>query len=152
VRRFRTLCAIVALFVVATVVAACSAGAPATAAAPSISDAWVRVAPVGADSAAYFTITNPGTTADMLQSVAATDATMAQLHQTSTDTTTGMTGMTGMDGLEIAPGATVTLAPGGTHVMLMGITRAFTAGASVELRLTFEHAGTITIIASARQG
>ncbi len=141
-----------ALLVVAAtlVIAACSAGPSATPRVPAVTDAWVRVAPVGADSAAYFTITNPGTTTDRLQSVAAADATMAQLHQTSTDTSTGMTGMTGMDGLEIGPGATVTLAPGGTHVMLMGVTRTLTAGASTELRLTFEHAGTITVIASVR--
>ena len=46
-------------------------------------------------------------------------------------------------GLEIAPGATVTLAPGNLHLMMMGLKEPFAKGAKVPLTLVFEKAGNV---------
>ena len=41
-------------------------------------------------------------------------------------------------GIELAPGASVMLKPGGLHIMLMGLRAPLKTGETLELRLTFE--------------
>ena len=48
-------------------------------------------------------------------------------------------------GLEIAPGATVELTPGGLHIMFMGLKAPFAKDAKVPLTLVFEKAGSIDV-------
>ena len=47
--------------------------------------------------------------------------------------------------LPVPAGGTLTLAPGGYHVMLLDLKRPLVAGDKVPLRLTFEKAGTIEV-------
>ena len=54
-----------------------------------------------------------------------------------------MTGMQPVDGIVIPAGGTVTLEPGGYHVMLVGLTGDLAAGQVVRLTLTFKAAGAI---------
>lgn len=137
-----------ALVTVATILVACTGS---TSANLSIADAWARPAATGAETAAYFTITNPGTAEDTLLSVSSPDASMAQLHKTSTDAS-GMTGMSPVPDIAVPAGGTVTLAPGGFHVMLMGLGHDLTVGGTLELHLLFRNAGTVTVQAAVRQG
>jgi periplasmic copper chaperone A len=116
----------------------------------TVGDAWARPTLVGGDSAAYLTITNSGA-ADTLLSIECTIASSTMLHQTSTDST-GMTGMSMLADLPIPSGATVRLAPGGTHVMIAGLERPLTVGEKVELRLVFAHAGEIVVPAAIQPG
>jgi periplasmic copper chaperone A len=44
-------------------------------------------------------------------------------------------------GLEIAPGATVEMRPGGLHIMFIGVAEPFAAGEAVPVRLVFRSAG-----------
>jgi copper(I)-binding protein len=128
---------------------AASGGASASPGASStitVREAWVRPAAAGAESAAYLTITNAGP-ADRLIAVGCTFATSAMLHQTTTDPS-GMTGMAMIENLPIPAGATVKLEPGGTHIMLSGLSQALATGATVELRLVFDLAGTLTVPAT----
>jgi copper(I)-binding protein len=48
-------------------------------------------------------------------------------------------------GLEIKPGATVALAPGGFHLMMMGLKAPLKQGEKVPVTLTFEKAGSIDV-------
>ena len=48
-------------------------------------------------------------------------------------------------GIEIAPGATVELKPGGYHVMFLDLKAPFENGAKVPATLVFEKAGTIAV-------
>jgi periplasmic copper chaperone A len=48
-------------------------------------------------------------------------------------------------GIEIPPGATVELKPGGFHVMFMGLRAPFAKDAKVPLTLVFEKAGSIDV-------
>jgi hypothetical protein len=49
------------------------------------------------------------------------------------------------DGLPIRAGATVDLVPGGYHLMFMELRRPLVEGATVDVTLTFEEAGEITV-------
>ncbi|WP_342078238.1 copper chaperone PCu(A)C [Yoonia sp. SS1-5] len=96
--------------------------------------------------AGYLTITNTGTEADRLIGVeAAFDRVM--IHKTEVNAE-GVATMPHQDGgIEIAAGETVTLAPGGLHVMFMGLGGdPFEEGESFDATLTFEKAGTLEII------
>lgn len=48
-------------------------------------------------------------------------------------------------GLVIAPGQTVALAPGGFHLMLMGLKESLKQGRSVGITLEFERAGKVAV-------
>lgn len=140
-------------FAAATVLAlslgACSAGPGGTAA--TISGAWVRP-PQGMErpAAGYLVITG-GTVADALIGASSPVAGSVQIHETSTDAS-GMTGMHPVARVEIPAGATVTFQPGGYHLMFMELSGTIEVGKTVQIDLTFEKAGKITVQAEVRQG
>jgi periplasmic copper chaperone A len=138
-----------ALVVVAILAAGCS-----SAAAPkvTVSDAWVRSAAVaGQPTAAYLVISNGSGQPDALVGASSPDASMVQIHETTTDTS-GMTGMHQIDQLPIPGEGEVTLKPGGHHLMIMGLSRALTAGGKLQLDLVFEKAGKVVVMAEVRDG
>jgi hypothetical protein len=53
--------------------------------------------------------------------------------------------------LHVAPGEKVEFAPGGLHVMLMGLKRPLKEGQVFELELLFEVAGRVTVRVTARR-
>ena len=64
------------------------------------------------------------------------------MHQSKTEN--GVSSMSPVKSLPIAAGGTVTLAPGGYHIMLEGLKQPLKAGDQFPLTLVFEHAGPIT--------
>jgi hypothetical protein len=50
-------------------------------------------------------------------------------------------------GIDVPAGATVKLAPGGYHIMLMGLKHALVVGETIQLTLTFAKAGPVTTTA-----
>jgi periplasmic copper chaperone A len=115
----------------------------------TVTGAWVRPAAAGADTAAYFTIVNGAGKADALVGVSTTVARSAGLHRTMTDPS-GMTGMQMTEQINVPSGGTVQLAPGGFHVMLVGVTAELKAGDQVVLQLAFEQAGIVKVTAEVR--
>ena len=90
------------------------------------------------------TITNTGTTPDRLVSAKSAAAGAVQVHEMKMEG--NVMRMREVDGgLAIAPGATVTLAPGGLHIMLMGLKAPLRQGEKVPLTLVFEKAGSIDV-------
>ena len=57
----------------------------------------------------------------------------------------GVAKMRQVTGLEIKPGETVELKPGGMHVMFMGLKQPLKQGQKVKGTLVFEKAGTVAI-------
>lgn len=110
-----------------------------------IGNPWTRATPPTAlAGGGYMTITNKGTTADRLVSVKSPAAGMTQVHEMKMDgNVMRMRELEG--GLAIPPGATVTLAPGGFHLMLMGLKTPLKQGEKVPVTLVFEKAGTIDV-------
>jgi copper(I)-binding protein len=106
---------------------------------------WARATPPTAPSGGGFlTITNGGTTADRLVAVSSPAASQVQIHEMKMDGT--IMRMREVDGgLEIPPGATVALAPGGFHLMMMGLKGPLKEATRVPVTLTFEKAGKIDV-------
>ncbi len=109
-----------------------------------IHDPWVR-ASLGASgtSAAYMTIEVTGDRPDRLIGAASPLARHAQLHAEVMDN--GVAKMRPVDAVEVAPGTPTVLAPGGLHIMLMGIQGKLVAGQTMPLELTFETAGKVAL-------
>jgi copper(I)-binding protein len=110
-----------------------------------ISQPWSRATPKGASAGAgYMTITNKGTAPDRVSCVASDASAQCQIHtMTMEDGVMKMRPVEG--GLEIAPGATVMLKPGGLHMMLLDLKHPLEPGQSVKATLKFDHAGTVDV-------
>ena len=116
---------------VALLLASCTRPAPDI----SVGDAWARATgPSHSASAVYLTITNDGGP-DRLVGVSS-PAGDASLHSTSTQG--GVMRMRPVEAVEIPAGSTVTLEPGGTHVMLAGLEAPLAAGTTFPLMLDFK--------------
>jgi copper(I)-binding protein len=103
---------------------------------------WSR-ATFAKTGAAYLTIHNKGGASDALIAVSSPTANKAMVHRTIMEE--GVMKMRPALPVELAPGATVKLAPGGLHVMLMGLKAPLKEGEVVPITLTFENAGAIAI-------
>jgi copper(I)-binding protein len=127
--------------------AAATDTAPLSQAAQAIqvTDARARpTLPNAASGVIYLTIVNHGAADDTLDSLTTPVADRAAMHRTM-----DMNGVMTMDPVSPLPvkaGATVRFAPGGLHVMLMGLKRRLTTGDSFPVTLDFEHAGKVTAI------
>jgi uncharacterized protein YcnI len=92
----------------------------------------------------YLTIANKGASADRLVSVSSPAAGMTEIHMMEiVNDVMNMRPVEG--GVEIAPGATVELKPGGMHVMFMQVKEPFREGTTVPLTLEFEKAGKVEL-------
>ena len=99
-------------------------------------------APVGAG---YLSITNAGGSADRLVGASSAVAATVELHTMSQEG--GMMKMAQLtDGIPLPPGETVTLEPGGMHIMFIGPNQPFVEGECVALTLRFEQAGDLPVM------
>ncbi|RUU28182.1 copper chaperone PCu(A)C [Mesorhizobium sp. M6A.T.Ce.TU.016.01.1.1] len=106
---------------------------------------WSRATPPGAKVAGgYFTVTNTGSSPDRLLSISSEISAKAELHEMGvSDGVMTMRPVTG--GLEIPAGGKVALAPGGYHLMFVGLKRQPKQGEAFPATLTFEKAGAVTV-------
>lgn len=103
---------------------------------------WARPAAAG-NSAAYFELENEGA-ADRLIGASTDVAGTVELHSTTIDAQ-GVGRMVPVQAVDLPPGAEAKFAPGGLHVMLIGLTRPLVEGEEFPLTLTFEKAGPVTV-------
>jgi len=110
-----------------------------------ITDAWSRATPKGAKTGAgYLTIHNTGAEADRLVAASSEAAGSVQVHEMTMDH--GVMKMRPIaDGLEIKPGETVELKPGGMHLIMSDLKRPLAPGEQIKGTLTFEKAGTVEL-------
>ena len=109
-----------------------------------IDHVWSRAALAGHEGAVYLTITDTGPP-DTLTAVTTPVASMAELHRSFNDN--GVMKMRPVGALPIEPGKPVTLAPGGYHIMLMGLKQTLKEGDSFPVTLKFTKAGQVTATA-----
>ncbi len=111
-----------------------------------VSDPYARVSrPNAPTGAAFMIIQNTGDSADRLVAASSTVAKRVELH-THIDQGDGIMKMTEIEGgIVIAAGESHVMARGGDHVMFMGLTKTLDQGGTVEVTLSFENAGDITI-------
>ena len=106
---------------------------------------WARATPGGAQvGGAYLKITNTGGEADRLIGGSLPIAGAVEVHEMSM--TGGVMRMRKLDkGLEIKPGQTLELKPGGYHIMFMGLREGLKQGQPVKGTLQFEKAGSVEV-------
>lgn len=111
----------------------------------SISGAFTRAtlpnAPVGGG---FMVLSNEGTEDDRLIAVSSPIAKESQIHQMALEGDV-MKMRELEDGLAVPAGETVTLEPGGYHLMFMGLNGPIAEGDAVPVTLTFEKAGEVTL-------
>lgn len=137
------------LLLVPAVLLLAAAEAPSTI---TIDHPWARPSAGAAKTAAaYVTLTETGA-ADALVKVSTPVAETAAVHETINES--GTMKMRPVEALNLPAGKPVTLAPGGYHVMLMGLRAPLKVGDTFPLTLTFAHAAaqTVTVTVEAVRG
>ena len=113
-----------------------------------ISNAWIRESPPGASiTAAYITIQTSED--DKLMAITTDAAEKAEIH-TSTVNDQGMVKMQMLDSVDIPSGELVEFKPGGTHIMLIGLSRQLKNNDEVKISLEFEKLGLKEVTAQVR--
>jgi copper(I)-binding protein len=140
------------------ILAACLAlGAAACTEAPEanpndvvVEDAWMRATAPGAPVAGgYFTLRNSGDAPDRLLSIRSPAAREVQIHEVRHEA--GIARMRPLPvPFPIAADSTVTMQPGGMHLMFLDPARPIAEGTRVPATLQFERAGTIEIALEVR--
>ncbi len=126
-----TLPGIAKLLGVTALMVACSAVAQSI----EVRDAWIRgTVPAQKATGAFMEIT--GKSAVRLLRVDSPVAASVEIHNMTMQN--GVMKMFPVDGIDVSAGKTVKLAPGGYHVMMMGLKQQMKPGDRVPLTLTFE--------------
>ena len=106
---------------------------------------WIRATPGGAQVAGgYVKITNSGTEADRLVGGTFPVAAAVEVHEMGM--TDGVMKMRSLpNGLEIKPGTSVDLKPGGYHLMFQKLQSPLKEGQTIKGTLVFEKAGSVEV-------
>jgi len=111
----------------------------------AVTDAWTRATPGSAKVAVgYARITNTGTEPDRLVGGTIPQAARGEMHETSVSE--NVVRMRPVEqGLEIAPGATVELKPGGHHLMFLDLKGPLREGERFKGTFLFQNAGALEV-------
>ena len=111
-----------------------------------ISNIWARATPGRARTAAvYITkIHNAGEVSDSLINIGSHLASRNSIHKTIVNA--GIAKMRQVNALEIPAGHSVSLKPGGLHIMMVGIKNSLKEGDTFPLILEFEKSGKLEIV------
>ncbi|WP_428644446.1 copper chaperone PCu(A)C [Roseibium sp.] len=106
---------------------------------------WTRATPPNAKAGGGFVeIVNNGTETERLIAVSSNAAARTEIHEMAvTDGVMTMRPLAG--GIDIPAGETVSLQPGGLHIMFMGLNEPFKEGTRIPVVLTFEKAGEVSV-------
>ena len=109
----------------------------------AIARPWTRAAGQGGTGAGFLAISNRGSAADRLVGASSPVARVTELH---THVREGeVMRMRPVPAIELPPGQTVTLQPGGLHLMLIGLGQPLVQGQAVPVTLRFERAGEVQV-------
>lgn len=143
-------CLFISLALIALVACGGNAESPAAGEGIAIEGAWARPpAMPGGNAAAYFVVANDGDEADRLIG-AGSDLGVTEIHESMMGED-GMMSMRPVEGVDIAAGESVEFKPGGLHIMFIGVAEPPAVGDTVQVTLTFERAGDITLDVPVRE-
>lgn len=144
-----------ALFATTLVVGGCSTAdeAPAenndAAASVTINNQWAKAADNGM-TAVFGTLTNTGSDDVRIVSASSPAAERVELHEVATDPTAASVMREKAGGFVLRAGGGLELAPGGDHLMLMGIESALMPGSDVDVTVVFDDDSTLPFAAQVR--
>lgn len=104
---------------------------------------WARPNLPNRPAAAYFAITNNGDTAERITAATSTVFGAIEIHTVKKEGE--VMKMQPVEAIEIAPGETTMLEPGGFHLMLFDAAQVFEEGESFPITLVLENAGEIEL-------
>lgn len=105
---------------------------------------WVRASVPGqVNGAGYVQIDNKAKQGDRLISASASGVNRVELHTIITEN--GVAKMREVPGIDVPASGSVKLSPGGFHIMFLGLSEPFKAGATVPVTLKFEKAGEVKV-------
>lgn len=117
--------------------------APAAAATPVVTQAWIRVLPGDLPLAGYLVLRNP--TGETLTLTGARSPAFAAIEIHRSSSQSGVARMQRYERLDIPPHATVTFEPGGYHLMLFDRRHALQPGESLTLTLEFADGSSLPV-------
>ena len=141
----KTITTFFALSLILLLASACAAPTELT-----LEDPWARPAFQGDNSAAYLLISNMTDQGDGLIGASSDVANITEIYLSKMDAEGTMT-MERQDLIGIPAGETVTLEPGGLHVMLMNLVHDLNVGDNFDLTLEFQRAGDIVVEVEVKQ-
>lgn len=116
--------------------AVAAAPAWASAAGPlEVRQPWSRPAVAGTNGIGYLVVANHGRAADSLEKVESPIAARVEMHAMSM--AGGVMSMKKVDRIAVPAGGETAFAPGGYHLMLLGLTKTLKAGDRAPVTLTF---------------
>ena len=107
-----------------------------------VKDVWSR-ATSARNGVAYMTIFNHGHHMDQLVAAETPVSKKTEIHSHSMKD--GVIRMRRIEAVEVRPGEPAVFAPGGSHVMFMGLHEKLVVGQSFPVTLIFEKAGKVTV-------
>ncbi len=145
---------LISLLLLVVIITACGAAPTAqNAAQPQaaivVSDLAARA--TTENGAVYMKLTNNGPSDDALIAAKTEVAKTVELHETTMGEG-DMMQMRPVINIPIPAGGSVTLQPGGLHVMLIGLQKKLAPGDKISLTLTFEKAPPLTVEAEVKEG
>ena len=128
--------------------------ASAASAAPEAKDAWIRLVPGQANAAGYLSLS--ATANDALVGAISDCCTRVEIHEMTMDG--DVMRMRQVDEVALPAGETVTFAPMGYHIMLIGLKTPPANGTAIPLKLSYESgfsetvAFTVKLVGAESQG
>jgi copper(I)-binding protein len=124
-----------ALFTAALLLATSAQASSYTVGALSAVEPWSRPAAAGTIGAGFLTLANGGPQADALVAIETPAAARVEIHQSSM--AGGVSRMAKVGQVAVPAGSRVVFAPGGYHLMLMGLKTPLKPGQTFPATLTF---------------
>lgn len=114
----------------------------------TVQEAWARASAGAASVGAAYVALKGGARDDALTGVSTPVADSAMVHQTTMDN--GVARMRDTPSVAVPANQTVTFAPGGDHIMLMGLKHPLAEGEKFPITLTFAHTPPVTVEVTVR--
>lgn len=115
----------------------------------TVTDAWIKAVPSGTMTAVFAEVENGGDEAVTIESVTTDLSDRAELHHmVMSDGTMVMAPIEG--GIEVPANGSVSLEPGGLHIMVMDLTDEVLVGAEHEITITLSTGDEVTFTAVAK--
>lgn len=114
----------------------------------TVQDAWMRATAQGENGAVYFVLQNDSREQDELIDVSSNLADSVEMHASSMMQGTDVMQMNQVSSVALGPNSEVSFAPGGLHVMLVGVKNELKLGDVIEITLHFRNHADIPVSVS----